>query len=212
MTPLKTFLLFGDSIMSGVYPDVVGGEAGAAYSLATHLVQQERNVIIKNMSSPGHAIGGAQHSFANGVELMREFGGMFSAYDGVIIQAGTNDFGRGIPIADTLASLTAILQEAQLGGRKVLVMDSLWRWNEATPNSQGYTLGAYRWNVAITCNQYPDVAHFASRTGSVFDNSSASTLFSADEVAAGHELHLNTAGHRAYADWMIQRAAGFGLF
>lgn len=212
MSNPKTFLLFGDSIMSSVSPSAVGGSNGAAYALASHLVQEECNVIIKNLSSPGHSIGGPQHSFANGVDLMREFGGMFSAYDGVILQAGTNDFGRGIPIADTLAALTAILQEAQLGGKKVLVMDALWRWNEATPNSQGYTLGAYRWNVAITCNQYPGVGYFCTRTGTVFDNSSASPLYAANEVASGHELHLNAAGHRAYADWLKSKAAAFGLF
>lgn len=212
MSNPKTFLLFGDSIMSSVSPSVVGGNNGAAYELASHLVQEECNVIIKNLSSPGHSIGGPKHSFANGVDLMREFGGMFSAYDGVILQAGTNDFGRSIPLADTIASLTAILKEAQQAGKKVLVMDSLWRWNEAVSNAQGYTLGGYRWSVATTCNQYPGVGYFGTRTGSVFDNASASPLYSADEVATGHELHLNAAGHRAYADWLKSKATAFGLF
>jgi hypothetical protein len=208
----KTCIMFGDSIMSEVYPSTVGGPNGKAMELASNRAQMEADVIIRNLSSPGHALAGPTHSFANGVDLMREVGGMFGYYSCLIIQAGTNDFKRNVPWQDTVASLNAMLSEAQAKGKKVLVMDAIWRRDEATPNALGHTLAVYRWNIAIKCNEYPGTCFFATRNGTYLNDSSASPLYNANEVENGNELHLNAEGHRRFADWMMYEAAKNSLF
>jgi hypothetical protein len=208
----KTCIMFGDSIMSEVYPSTVSGPTGKAIELAANRVMLQADVNIRNLSSPGKRLGGSTYSYTDAVTLMRSVGGFFSYYNCVIVAAGTNDYSGSIPVEESVASLKAIIEEAQVRGKRVLVMDMIWRRGEETPNALGLTLGAYRWNIAITCGMYPDVCIWGSRTGTVFDNSDASALYSAKEVQEGKELHLNAEGHRRYADWMMLKAAEKSLF
>lgn len=207
-----TWLLFGDSIMSTVYPSVVGGPQGKAIELTATRVTLQSDIIIRNLSSPGHALGGPGHSFSNGVELMREMGGLFSSYNGTIVQALTNDFGLSVPVAETKKSLNAIILESRRLKRPVIVMDAIWRWNEETPNKQGLTLESYRNAARDTCNLYPGTCYFFSREGTVFNSASAIKLYTPNETSKGIALHLNAEGHRRYADWMILQAAKNRLF
>lgn len=208
----QTYILFGDSIMSEVFPSTVGGPNGKAIELTANRVMLQADVNVRNLSSPGKRLGGAQFSFTDAVTLMRSVGGVFNYYNGVIVQAGTNDFENSVPKAESVNSLIAIITEARRLNKKVMVMDPIWRRDEGTPNSIGLTLAAYRWDMAIACGMNADVCHWVSRTGTVFDTDSASPLYNANEVAKSKELHLNAEGHRRYADWMLLKAAEFGLF
>lgn len=208
----KTCVLVGDSIMSEVYPTTMNGPYGKAMELAANRIQQEADVIIKNISVPANSLGGDTFSFANGTEVLQGIGGAYSYYNCVIIQAGTNDFGKSVPLDKTVAALNSLLTEATRANKKVLLMDAIWRRNENTPNSLGLTLGSYRWALAVECNNHPGVCHFASRTGTVFDSASASPLYTASEIEGVRELHLNAEGHRRYADLVLMKALYYGIF
>ncbi len=208
----QTWFLFGDSIMSEVFPSTVDGPFGKAMEMAANRIQMERDVNIRNFSSPGKKLGGDTFSFKDGVTLMKTTGGVFNYYQGVIVQVGTNDYHASVKWQDTVASLIAIIDEAARLKKKVLVMDPIWRRGEESNNALGWTLGSYRWQMAMTCNKYPGTCFWATRTGTVFDNSGASALYNANEVRDGKELHLNAEGHRRYADWVMKKAAEFKLF
>lgn len=207
----KTCILMGDSIMSNVAPSTIGGPTGKSMELAANRAQMEADVIIRNISSPGNSLGGSTFSFSNGAQWVAQIAGAFNFYNCVIVQAMTNDFGRNIPWQDSVAALNAIITEVKKSGRKVMVMDAIYRQNEATPNALGHTLAVYRWNIAIACGMQPDTCIWASRSGTSLDQG-LPELYDPKEVQDGKMLHLNAEGHRRYADWMMYEAAKNGLF
>ena len=202
----KTYVVIGDSIMSFV------GD-GEAKDHSITIVSIERNVMMKNISSPGITLGlhnAFGYNTATTPAILNQLSGAFSYVDGIIIQAGVNDFNGNVPWDDDASSLTAIINWAQAKGKKVLMLDLIWTWNENTPNAIGMTLYDYRVRRAILCGAKPDTCIFAARPA-VFDAPST-TLFTASETAAGKQLHPNVAGQRAMADWIESAAASAGLF
>lgn len=207
-----TCVLIGDSIMSGVSPSVIGGPNGRAVELAASVITTRRQVIIKNISSPGNALGPSDYSgFGNVIPTLQMIGGTFSAFNCIIVQAGTNDFGRNININDTTNSLRRIANFAKNNNKKLIVVDPIWRRNEATKNTQGNPLSTYRFYMAIVCQEFPTTCTWVPR-GPTFDSASASKYYDANERAAGTELHLNAAGQAAWADIVIRKAAEKKIF
>lgn len=204
----KTWIVVGDSIMSYVAD-------GAAAQHALALVQAERGVYIKNISSPGAALGVKDHTGFNTpttAETIKAISGFFGYYEGIIVQAATNDYGRSIPVNDTLDGLRRILDTAQASGKKVLLLDPIWRAGEGSPNALGWTLDTYRFWMATVCNQYAGTCRWASRANTVMGTASGASFYSAAEVAAGTQLHPNAAGQRHLADWIKAEAAAAGYF
>ena len=88
-----TWILLGDSIMS----DVPGGTAS---QLSINLVSNERDVIFKSIASPGIGIGQSDphgYNSPNIDDTLTRIGGFYSAYHGIMIQAGTNDYSMNMP-------------------------------------------------------------------------------------------------------------------
>jgi lysophospholipase L1-like esterase len=129
------------------------------------------------------------------------------------VQAGTNDFGRAVPWEDTVASLRRILSYANATGKKVLVLEPIWRANENTPNSLGHTLNTYRFMIASVCkDEYPKICHFAPRGKTIMGTKSGAAYFDSTEISQGKQLHPNAMGHRKLADWIKSEAAAAKFF
>lgn len=204
----KTWIVIGDSIVSTI-------PQGTSKDLALSLVSNERDVIFKSLASPGAALGLTDNTgFYNTSTLntINQLHGFWSAYDGIIIQAGTNDFGRNVPWTDTANSTKAIIAKAKAHGKKVLVLDPIWRAGEDTPNALGNTLNTYRFFMATECMNEPTVCTYAHRENTILGTSAGSALYDSAEVAPGTQLHPNVAGHRKLANWIKLEAAAAGFF
>lgn len=205
----KTCVLIGDSIMSGVADGTSGQHA-------LTLIQAERDVMIRNLSSPGASLAATDatgFNYAGITESLDHIGGVFGAVNCIIIQAITNDYGRSASWNAVNSSLGRILEYAKAKGKKVLVLDPIWRADEGIVNSAGMTLYDYRVRLSIVCSVgYADVCRFASRSNTVLGSSAGSAYYSAYEIAQGKQLHPNAAGHRLLATWIETEAAAAGLF
>jgi hypothetical protein len=205
----KAVVVIGDSIMSQNVPQ------GVAKQHALAIVTQERDVTFKNLSSPGTSLGNNDKTGflpATTVSTLNQLGGYYGAVDSIIIQAGTNDFTRNVPWADSYNSTVQILNWAQANGKKVLVLDMIWRAGEDTPNALGNTLNTYRYFQLVACNAYPTTCYFGHRENSILGTSAGAANYDATEVATGTQVHPNVAGHRILATWLELEAAAFGLF
>lgn len=196
----QTAIVIHDSIGSVV-------AQGSAKELAYHLVSAERDIVFKNLSSPGSSLGHTDrtgYNNANTINAIDIIRGAWNYYDFLIIAAGTNDYMRWVQPADTVASMRRILNKVRADGKKALVMPILWRANENTPNGIGYTVTSYRYVIALTCiNEYPDVCYHAGLNNSpLMTNAGAATDYDATETAQGKQLHLNASGQRKLADYI----------
>lgn len=204
----KTYIVIGDSIMAAVAD-------GTSSDLALQLISNERNVTFRNLSSAGAAMGVTDHTGFNNkstIDTLSKIGGYYSAYDGIIIQTGTNDFGRDVPWENMVTGMYRVLDHAKALGKKVLILDPIWRFNENTPNGLNYTLNTYRYISFLACAQYQGTCFYAHREHSVMGTSAGAAHYGADEVAGGFQVHPNKQGHRYLADWIKAEAATFGLF
>lgn len=211
----QVWIVIGDSIMS----DVPQGNM-AQHSL--HLLAAENDIVVRNISSPGSSLGSTDKTGFNSerinsaIDLMS---GTWGWYNGVIVQAGTNDFGRGISVTETINSLRRILSRVQADGKKALVLDPIYRDGEGVPNavndaicpSGQNTLNCYRFYMSYVCQQeFGSICRFAPRGNTVmgaWNNNYEST-----EVAQNKRLHPNATGHRKIADWIKAEAAAAGYF
>lgn len=204
--PAKTCVVIGDSNLSGV-PN------GTATQFALHLVAAERNVIFKNISSPGASLGSTDFTGFNSPEVvatLNRIGGSFLAFDCALIALGVNDFNRALNWGDTYNGLERIIKRLKAMGKKALVLDPIWCGYENTPNSAGFTLNQYRFFIAHLCvNVYPADTHFAHRENTVLGTSAGAAYF---VEPAPNQLHLNAAGHRKLADWIKAEALAAGYF
>ncbi len=209
--PMQTWIIMGDSIMSAVSPSKVDGPSGLSSQMTANLLMNEKNISVRNISSPGNSIGHSDSTgFGNTVSVTQSLdriAGFFSFYNGIIIQAGTNDFGRSVSLSTFNKSLEGILSYAQSRNKKVLLMEPIWRRNESVKNQQGLTLNDYSKSMRTLCTKYSSYCHFAERTNSKLGTSNSYVYFDANEIKAKGELHLNASGHRAYTDWIKLEAA-----
>lgn len=212
MANATTCALVGDSISHGF--------GVAPQSRFAHLLQVENDLIIKDLSSPGLTLGLAPPFGFNSDAIKGQLStlkGFFNAIDCVIVQAGTNDFGgnasAGAPLESTMASLARITQWSRANGKKVLVLDPIWRADENAINTHGRPLADYRYGLLVVCAvQNSDVCTFINRSSSGIDSAASSGDFLSGEVALGKQLHPNAAGHRKMANWIRSGAAAAGIF
>ena len=210
-TNAATCALIGDSISAGY--GLTAPQERFAY-----LLQSENELVIKDLSSPGASLGAAPPFGFNSTAIRGQLSnlkGFFNAIDCIIVQAGTNDYGGsaspGVPLKNTMASLKRIMQWARTNGKKVLVLEPIWRAGETANNGQGRPLDHYRYGMYVVCvTQNSDVCTFAHKEGSVMGTSAAATYYLHGEVGAGKQLHPDAAGHRALADWIASRLAAAG--
>ena len=203
----QTWIVIGDSIMSGV-------AKGTSKQHALNLIAAEKDIYFTNLSSPGSSLG---HTDKTGFNSTRTTGaidllyGYWARYDGVIIQAGTNDYARAVPVADTMASMRRILDKVTADGKKAIVLDPIYRDGEDLANSTGSVLNAYRYFMWHVCeNEYSSRCHFAHRGNTVMG--AFNNYYDSSEVAANNRVHPNAIGHRKLADWIKLEAAAAGYF
>jgi lysophospholipase L1-like esterase len=204
-----TCILLGDSIDSYAVD-------GRSSDLAAHLIEAERNVVIRNLSSPGASLGGTgPYGFnsPNVVETLDRLCGFFRYCDCVIIAAGSNDFGTSsVTWANVEQSVTRILDWAQERRRKVLMLDLIWRatYENETPNHMGMRWAQFRTARGALCTARARICTFAPRPQAF--NVATPSLFAAEEQQSGGLTHLNAAGHRVRATWIEEAADGAGVF
>lgn len=209
----QTWIMLGDSIMSGVSPSVLNGPAGTSVQMATHIIERDRNIIIRNLSSPGHSLAATDHTgFGNIVPSLKNIGGFWSAYNGIIIQAGTNDFSRSSKWEDEVVSLRLILNHAKTMKKKVLMMGIPYRDDWQTLNALGYDLNTYRFFAYLVCVEFPGTCFYGTMDGQTTLAVRTPSLYDPAEVAQGKALHLNAAGHAEFARWVKAQAAIHNLF
>jgi lysophospholipase L1-like esterase len=214
---MQTWIILGDSIMSGVSNSTINGPDGKAKDLAANIVMNSRNISIRNLSSPGNTIGSKDHTGFGDVlatsAALNMVGGYWTAFDGIIIQAGTNDFGRDLHWAETVHSLRNIMGYSRAMHKKVMIMEPIWRFNQDQPNKKGFTLDTYRFFMYLVCVQEnPDICRYADRTLSGLADANSRKYFGANEQASSLELHLNAEGQKKYAEWIMSSASKFGFF
>lgn len=205
----RTWIAISDSIGSGV-------PQGQSWQHAFSLVSAERNIYIRNLSSPGSSLGDTRQGGFNNpntAAAINMIAGANSAYCCVLVMAGLNDWGSSVPWQNTATSLRFILQKVRNEGKKAMVMSPIWNYREGIANADGLTLSDYRIVLANVCiGEFPDVCHFAKKSNTIMGSSAAAPYFDANEVAEGKQTHPNAQGHRYLADWIIQEGASAGLF
>lgn len=203
----QTWVVIGDSLMSTV-------SGGVASQHALHLLAAEKDIFFKNLSVPGQAlgvVGGSGFHNAYMVDQLTNLDGYFGAgFKGIIVQAGTNDHGRNVNWGDTYNSLIRILTYARAHGKKVLVLDPIWKEQELVPNASGWDLNTYRYFMNYAVSLYTDCAFFAQRANTVLGTSAGAAYF--DPAEAPNRTHLLATGQRKYADWIKAEAATAGFF
>lgn len=202
------WIVLGDSIISNPTD-------GVPTDLPFMLLGQERGVEFRSLASPGAAMGLTTNLGFNGTWLtatLDRICGFYSYCDGVVIQAGVNDFNMNVPWADQQTSIRRVLDWAEARNKKVLMLDLIWMsaGELGEPNQAGLTFAQLRNARFLECYARRPRCVFALRP-SAFNQQTPSYYYSA-EVRTGMMTHLNPAGRRAYANWVAQAAAGAGLF
>jgi lysophospholipase L1-like esterase len=204
----QTWIVIGDSILSSV-------PQGTASQMALNLVGNERDVIFKSIASPVASLASNDNSGFNSVNTINtlaQIGGVSSAYNGILIQAGTNDFGRSLSPGEGANALRRVMEHARALKKKILMLDPIWRADENKANSAGDVLNAYRLSMFNVCQEYKDICYFAHREHTVLGASAGAAYYDETEIAAGKQLHPNAIGHRKLADWIEAEAAAAGFF
>lgn len=190
-------IVIADSIGS----NIAQGQASQHF---LSLVQNERDVLFRVIGSPGSSLGSTDKTGFNSqrvADAIDLISGTYGWYSKLIVQAGTNDFGRSVPLDATVTSLRRILDKVREDGKQAYVLDPIYRDGENVPNAQGHTLNVYRYYSAVVCQQeYGDVCKFVPRSTSGMG--SLNNDYDSTEVALGKRLHPNVTGNRKLADWI----------
>lgn len=214
--PMQTWVLMGDSIMSAVSPSVVDGPSGTSKQLAANLLMNNKNVSIRNISSPGNSIGHSDFTgFGNTLSVTQSLdriGGFFGFYNGIIIQAGTNDFGRSVDLPTFKKSLEGILKHAKTRNKKVLLMEPIYRADQNVKNKVGLVLKDYSNAMKNLCTTYNTHCYFSDMSEEFFNQYSFKSHYDANEVKVGKALHLNASGHERYYRWIEFEASRAKFF
>jgi lysophospholipase L1-like esterase len=120
--------------------------------------------------------------------------------DGIVIFAGTNDFGNNVNIEDFRSGVVQAFEYCltNFPGAPVLAMLPVHRRYDTTPNQQGKTLRDYCNVIVEECQKY-GIAYIDTMTmsGLYPDNDANRTLYFADNLNSG--LHPSIEGHRRIA-------------
>lgn len=183
---------------------------GVAHDNVQHLIQQERNVVILNISVGGQGI--ATDGGFNGtsfIQSLDRLSGEGDAIDCIIITAGGNDF-RGQTWGAVRSGLIAIFDWARDNEARVLLVDLPWRSANETGVSptMGIDYATYRERRAALCRPRP-FCKFAERPP-IFDEATPSLY--AERERPDDLTHFNPAGQRRRANWIMREADdnGFG--
>ena len=202
------WIVIGDSIISNPTD-------GVATDLPFMLIGQEREIEFRSLASPGATLGTYGEYGFNGAwveTVLDQICGAYLYCDGVIIQAGLNDFNGSIPWSEHRDAMRRILDWAQRRGKRVLVLDLIWSTPAETRgvNNVGLSFRDFREARQNECRARAEVCTFAPRPPE-FDRPNPQ-MFRASEVETGLLTHLNPTGRRVFASWIKDAAGEAGLF
>lgn len=198
-----------------VLPDSITTQAGAQDPrlLPWPIITQERGVVFNSLGGPGAAMGlsGAAHYNSTQLPLAMTRVCGANRCAGVIIQAGINDWGMSVPLAEQRASIDRVLDWAMGQNQKVLMLDIVYSLGaeNGTPapvNSIGLTLAQVRTQRYLACANYSRPAGLCTFALRPPEFDTYNPAFYTDGT------HLSPAGWRAYATWVESAAGQAGLF
>jgi hypothetical protein len=166
--------------------------------MALHIVQQQTDVVVHNLGSPGgKVVGDATLPGAESLISTAKFiKGQFGAQS-VVITIGSNDFGLNTPLATYKAAYKKLVTDLKALGLPVMCVAPVWRYDQDIPNQQGLVLQNY---IAATQQACAEANGFF-------------VTFPADSATQFADgLHFNPTGHNAFAQWLINLAVYLGAW
>lgn len=192
----KSYTIIGDSISSYV-------PTGQGKHLCWSLITQERDVIFKNLSQPGAQLGHTGYYNGPGfIDTLNRLSGWGAINtNGLIVQAGINDYNFGTSWTDYVDSLNQLISWTAQQNKPLMLLDILWSGSESLPNQAGKTLADYRTHRYFMGLNHPHVK-FCGRPPA-FDQLNPPLY---------DDGHPNIAGHRELANWIETEATTHGFF
>jgi lysophospholipase L1-like esterase len=191
-------VLLGDSIVSNVH------DGGSVSQSAPWMLSSTLNMDIRNLGSAANSLGAVDHTGYNNpnitaaYDVIRGSGNNFSYF---IVQAGTNDWGLSVDPSFTKQALQKVMTYSRKYNKKVLMLAPIYRQDEGGVNLLGLSLNDYRMIMYTTCKlENPDICRYASKDK--FDGVNHLEYYATNEVANSKGIHLNAAGHYAWALWV----------
>jgi lysophospholipase L1-like esterase len=217
----QRWILAGDSIQAQVFTNAEFNlPGGDARDLTASIIMQDTGVAIQNVSSPGATMSG--NGFFAGLKDQRAMvsfiDGFFGA-TGIIITIGVNDSGGSVSAATYRSDYAGLVAFALQAGLQVVCVPPLNEPNEVADVNVSRRF-AFQIATYFACTGagvpaenifnpaavgiVPDPADPAKRR--LFASSSTNGQIQLDNI------HLSSAGHRAFADRLIDFMVGRGLW
>ncbi len=220
----QRWILAGDSIQTGTFPNVEFGiPGGDARDLTQAIIQQETGVVISNVSAPGATMTSVFAPFFRGLveqNSMIDFVNGFGGATGILITIGVNDAGSTLDLARFQQDYASFVTFAR--GRNLKVVCSL-PLNEPGEVADVNVSRRFAFQLAVffACQGAGVPAENIFNPAAVgiapdLNNPARRRLFASaivDGQLQQDSVHLSREGHRLFAtkliDFMVQRGSGF---
>lgn len=185
-------------------------DGGVPTDLPWSLITQEREVVFDSIGGSGAAMGSTRLGSYNSSAIpttMDRICGYFSQCEGVVLQAGVNDYFLATTWADHRTSILRVLDWADARNKRVLMLDLVYNRTAelgAPTNAAGLTFASIRNARFLECAARAPRCVFALRPANL--NVLTPGFYQPDGT------HLTPAGRRAYTDWVESVAAANSLF
>lgn len=208
----QRWILAGDSIQAQVFGNAEFNlPGGDARDLTASIIMQDTGVAIQNVSSPGATMSG--NGFFAGLKdqqsMVSFIDGFFGA-TGIIITIGVNDSGGSVSSSTYMTDYSSLVAFALKAGLQVICVPPLNEPNEVADVNVSrrfaFQIATYFACVSagVPADNFfnpaavgivPDPADPAKRR--LFTSTSSNGQFTSDNI------HLSSAGHRMFADRLI---------
>jgi lysophospholipase L1-like esterase len=202
---VERWFLLGDSIQSSVFSEN-GQSVGPACALTASQIPNLANVTIQNLSSPGFRMSqGELPGFGACANRGGLIGGAIGLVPpaGIIIMLGTNDWGNYYVTGSAFTiDYPKVINYCKSMGMKVVCVSPIWHFMQDTVLQHadaGYPLANFRsW-----------IQSMASAAGVGFIDGLSSPVSNCPEYFCDG-VHMNEAGHDAFAPWLVMKMRCLG--
>lgn len=218
----QRWILAGDSIQALVFTNAEFNlPGGDARDLTSAIIMQDTGIAIQNVSSPGATMTTTTPifpGFKDQTALIRYIAGFFGA-TGIIITLGVNDANGTVSVGTYQNDYAALVTAARTAGLTVVCVPPLNEPNEvANPNVSrrfAFQLATF---FACTGAGVPAENIFNPAAVGIVPNPAdpakrrlfASTI--TNNVRVDDNIHLSSAGHRLFADRLIDFMVARGFW